>query len=79
MIVERLSKTAIKVDGKILFEHKGVYGTISQRADREIVSAVCDFLVLEQCSEEGTYYRQMNEVLREAKIRGSLKLCLELL
>ena len=77
MVVTRISKTTLLVGSELVFlREDGLYGTDKQRKNYQM--QIIDFLVSEVYSDEGRYIQLMNSLLEENKIKGSLKLCLEL-
>ena len=74
---KRISEICIMVKGVIIFKHEdGKYGNSKQRERLDLMESLVDFLCYENFTERGSYYKQINEMLKEAKIDGALCLAL---
>jgi hypothetical protein len=79
IIAKRITERAIWINGELMFlRNDGIYGTEEQREIPGIVKALIKLLIAEVATDEGQYVTQINKVLKDAKIKGSLGLCLEL-
>tara|TARA_B100000768_G_scaffold181122_1_gene202950 strand:- start:1693 stop:1935 length:243 start_codon:yes stop_codon:yes gene_type:complete len=79
MIVKRITESSVYVGGELLFlRNDGLYGTKEQREKPRLVSYVLKLLMAEVATDEGQYVNQINELLKQNKIIGSLGICLEL-
>ena len=78
-IVKRITESSICVNDELLFlRNDGLYGTDEQREMPGIVNGLLKLLMAEVATNEGQYVTQINKALKEAKIIGSLGICLEL-
>jgi len=78
-VVKRITETSVCVNEELLFlRSDGLYGTEEQRRMPGIVNGLLKLLMAEVATNEGQYVTQINKVLKDAKIIGSLGICLEL-
>ena len=78
-IVKRITESSICVNQELLhLRSDGLYGTDKQREIPGVVNGLLKLLMAEVATSEGQYVTQINKVLKDAKIIGSLGICLEL-
>tara|TARA_B110000858_G_C17804737_1_gene477313 strand:- start:4078 stop:4317 length:240 start_codon:yes stop_codon:yes gene_type:complete len=79
MILKRITESSVCIDGEVLsLQHDGLYGTEEQRLKPRVVNCLLKLLMAEVATDEGQYVNQINTLLKENKITGSLGICLEL-
>ena len=79
IVAKRITEKSVWVNGELMFlRSDGLYGTEQQRKIPGIVNGVLKLLMAEVATDEGQYVTQINKVLKDAKINGSLGICLEL-
>ena len=72
----RVSDVCVIIDNVILYKMKdGLYGNSVVRKRLDIMEKLCEFLMLENKSDVGQVYGEMNYYLKSAGIKGML--CLE--
>jgi len=79
MILKRITEESVCIDGEVLsLQNDGLYGTEEQRLKPRVVNCLLKLLMAEVATDEGQYVNQINTLLKENKIIGSLGICLEL-